>query len=172
MGNNATGKTATVVTQPLELARIHRRFSLLFQCKREFALLWIVNTLLNIWLLAFTSRKHWYYKKLSSFKSQLFTSNFWNTGLFHLKLSRDMTKPTKWLHPSEDSDQPGHSPRLIRVFAASMKKAWVLSYLLSAQRRLWSGWADAQADLSLRWAHSHFVDFVMWRLKSFPVINV
>ena len=38
--------------------------------------------------------------------------------------------------PSEDSDQPGHPPSLIRVFAARMKKAWVLSYPLSAQRRL------------------------------------
>ena len=42
---------------------------------------------------------------------------------------------------------------LIRVFAVRMKKAWVLSYPLSAQQRLWSDWADAQADLSLRWAH-------------------
>ena len=24
----------------------------------------------------------------------------------------------------------------------------------------WSDWADTQADLSLRWAHTHFVDFV------------
>ena len=47
------------------------------------------------------------------------------------------------------------------VFAVRMKKAWVLSYLLSAQRRLWLDWADAQADLRLRWAHSHFVGFVM-----------
>ena len=45
-----------------------------------------------------------------------------------------------------------------------MKKAGVLSYPLSAQRRLWSDWADAQADLSLRWAHSHFAGFVMSRL--------
>ena len=29
-----------------------------------------------------------------------------------------------------------------------MKKPWVLSYLFSAQRRPWSDWADAQADLS------------------------
>ena len=42
-----------------------------------------------------------------------------------------------------------------------MKKAWVLSYPLIGQRRLWSDWADAQADLSLRWAHNHFVGFVM-----------
>ena len=73
--------------------------------------------------------------------------------------------------PSEDSDQPGRPPSLIRVFAVRMKKAWVLSYPLSVQQRLWSDWADAQADLSLRWAHSHFVGFVMRRLKSQTVDN-
>ena len=57
--------------------------------------------------------------------------------------------------PSEDSDQPGHPPSLIRVFAVCMKKAWVLTYPFSA---------DAQADLSLCWAHTHFVGFVMLRL--------
>ena len=46
-----------------------------------------------------------------------------------------------------------------------MKKVWVLNYPLSAQRGLWSDWVDAQADLSLRWVHSHFVGFVMSRLK-------
>ena len=55
----------------------------------------------------------------------------------------------------------------IRVFAVRMKKARVLSYPLSAQQRLWSDWADAQADLSLRWAHSHFVAFVTMRLTLF-----
>ena len=53
------------------------------------------------------------------------------------------------------------SPSLIRVFAVRMKKAWVLSYPLSAQRKLWSDWADAQADLRLCWVHSHLVGFVM-----------
>ena len=61
--------------------------------------------------------------------------------------------------PSEDSDQPGHSPSLIRVFVVRMKRAWVLSYPFSAQRRLWSDWADAQADLSLLWAHTPFCWF-------------
>ena len=51
------------------------------------------------------------------------------------------------------------------VFAVHMKKAWVLSYPFNAQQRLWSDWADVQADLSLRWAHNHFVGFVMRRLK-------
>ena len=66
---------------------------------------------------------------------------------------------------SEYSDQPGHPPSLIRVFAVRMKKAWVLCYPLSAQRRLWSDWVCAQADLSLRWAYSYFVGFVMSSLK-------
>ena len=74
--------------------------------------------------------------------------------------------------PSEDSDQPGHPPSLIRVFAVRMKKTWVLSYPLSAQRRLWSDWADAQADLSLRWAHTHFVGFVMSWLKNWFKLNI
>ena len=51
--------------------------------------------------------------------------------------------------PSEDSDQPGHPPGLIRVFAVHIKKPWILSYILGAQRRLWLDWADAQAVLSL-----------------------
>ena len=66
--------------------------------------------------------------------------------------------------PSEDSDQPGHLRSLIRIFAGRMKKPWVLIYPLSAQRRLWSDWADAQTNLSLRWAHTHFVGFDMRQL--------
>ena len=58
-------------------------------------------------------------------------------------MSHNMTKPTKW-----------HVPSPIGVFTVRMKKALVLSCPLNAQRRLWSDWADAQADLSLRWAQS------------------
>ena len=57
-------------------------------------------------------------------------------------------------------------PSLIIVFAVRMKKAWALSCPLSAQQRLWSDWGDAQADLSLCSAHTHFVGFVMSRLSS------
>ena len=44
---------------------------------------------------------------------------------------------------------------------------WVCVYPLSAQQRLWSDWADVQADLSLRWAHNQFVGFV----KRWPVLQ-
>ena len=50
--------------------------------------------------------------------------------------------------PSEDLEQPGHPPSLISVFAVRMKKAWVLSYPLSAQGRLirlggCPGWSES-----------------------------
>ena len=49
---------------------------------------------------------------------------------------------------SEDSDQPGQPPSLIKVFAVRMKKTWVLSYPMSAQRRLirlggCPGWSES-----------------------------
>ena len=72
--------------------------------------------------------------------------------------------------PSEDSDQSGHPPSLIRVSAVRPKQNWVLNYPLSAQRRLSAqrahnedmvciDWADAQADLSFRWAQKSFCWF-------------
>ena len=50
--------------------------------------------------------------------------------------------------PSEDSDQPGHPPNLIRVFAVRVKKHWDFCYLLSAQWRLirlggCPGWSES-----------------------------
>ena len=78
--------------------------------------------------------------------------------LFWFELPHDKTKKMACA-PSEDSDQPGNLPSLIRVFAVSMKKAWDLSYPLSALRSLCSDWADAEADLSLRWAHMPFCWF-------------
>ena len=59
-----------------------------------------------------------------------------------------------------------------------MKKAGVLSYPLSAQRRLWSDWADDQTGRMprLTWVFAgrtrHFVRFVMTRLNySFSLFN-
>ena len=59
-----------------------------------------------------------------------------------------MTKPTKWHVRPAKTDQPGHPPSLIRVFAVRMKKPWVLSYPLSAQRSLirlggCPGWSES-----------------------------
>ena len=56
--------------------------------------------------------------------------------------------------PCEVSDQPGHPPSLISVFAM-----WRTNIYWCGQRRLWSDWEDAQADLSLRWAHMQYCWF-------------
>ena len=80
-------------------------------------------------------------------------------------MSRLMIKPTKWhVRPAKTQITLGIRPCWL-VFAVRVKKHWVLCYPLSAQRRHWSDWADAQADLSLHLVHSHFVGFVMRRLK-------
>ena len=71
--------------------------------------------------------------------------------------------------PSEDSDQPGHPPSLIRVFAVCMKKGWVLSYPLSAQRRLWSDWGMPRLIWVFPGRTCHFVGFVMSWLKWFRI---
>ena len=55
--------------------------------------------------------------------------------------------------PNEDSNQPAHSLRLIRVFVVHMKKLYTLSYPNCAQWRFWSHSANAQAELNLRWTH-------------------
>ena len=49
---------------------------------------------------------------------------------------------------------------------SSLCAQWVAKdpSFLHADSEDWSDWADAQADLSLCWAHSHFVGFVMSRL--------
>ena len=54
--------------------------------------------------------------------------------------------------PSKDSDQPGHPPSLIRVFAVRLVGSWGPMFL-QADSEDWSDWADAQADLSLLGAH-------------------
>ena len=118
------------------------------------------------------------YDIFRSFLSVHMASNIAFTVMFNWKWAASWQNQQNDCMPSKDSDQPGHPPSLIRVFAVLMKKAWVLSYPLSAQRRLWSDWVDAQADPSLRWdwadaqadqslcwAHSHFVGFDMRRLK-------
>ena len=69
------------------------------------------------------------------------------------------------------TEAPGIHP----VWSASSLSAWRKFWSLAthwAHTEDWSDWADAQADLSLRWAHSLFVGFVMRRLKSQMAVSV
>ena len=75
---------------------------------------------------------------------------------FNMKIGPRQYKTSKLIcAPSENSDPPS----LIRVSAVRLKQNWVLNYPLSAQRRLCSDLADAQADLSFRWAQKSFCWF-------------
>ena len=52
------------------------------------------------------------------------------------------------VHPATTQISQGIRP-VWSVFAVRMKKAWVLSYPLSAQRRLWSDWTVRNCSLLL-----------------------
>ena len=49
---------------------------------------------------------------------------------------RDTENKQSGCAPSADSDQPGHPPSLIRVFAVRMEVAKTLSYPLGTKRRV------------------------------------
>ena len=86
----------------------------------------------------------------------------WN--ITYLELSHLMTKSTKC------SVRPANTPISLcirpvwSVFAVRSMGSWGHNVSSCGKRRLWSDCADAQADLSLRCPHSHFVGFVMRRL--------
>ena len=90
----------------------------------------------------------------------------WDFSTINLSWSSRDTMAIAWnkCAASWQNQQNGIHP-VWSVFAVRMKKAWVLSYPFCEQWGLWSDWADAQADMSLRWAHGHLVGFVMRRLK-------
>ena len=71
-----------------------------------------------------------------------------------------MTKPTKWhVRPAKTQVSLGIRPVWPESSLSAWRKLGSLLTLLSAQRRLWSDWADVQADLSLRWAYIPFCRF-------------
>ena len=61
--------------------------------------------------------------------------------------------------------EPPHDKTKEMAWSESSLSAWRKLRSLAthwAHSKDWSDWVDAQANLSLRWAHSHFVGFVIW----------
>ena len=92
----------------------------------------------------------------------------WHSNMYHRLTSLRGKLAGFWEHykankmtcaPSKDSDQPGHPPGLIRVFTMGFMGSWGPIPSSGLQKSLWSDWADAQADLSHRWAHRSFCWF-------------
>ena len=74
-----------------------------------------------------------------------------------------MTKPIKWhICPAKTQISLGIRPDWSESSLSAWRKVGSLATHW-AHSEDWSDWADAQADLSLRWAHTHFVGFVMSR---------
>ena len=71
-------------------------------------------------------------------------------------LSRDMTKPTKWLCVQRRLRSAWASAQSDQSLRCPHEESLGPQLPLSALRRV-----DAQADLSLHWAHTHFVGFVI-----------
>ena len=53
--------------------------------------------------------------------------------------------------PSDDLDKPGHPPSLISVFAVCFMGSLGPKLCAGGQQRVWTDWADSQADLNLLW---------------------
>ena len=68
---------------------------------------------------------------------------------------------------SEDSDQPGHPPSPISSLSAWIKLGFLATHWAHSED--WSDWADAQADLSLRWAHKSLCWF--WHAAAQTMFN-
>ena len=73
------------------------------------------------------------------------------------------------VHPAKTGIRPDLSVFMVHSMSS-------LGFNLSScgHRRLWSDWADAQADLSLRWAHRSFCWFShkVAHLKSVPLTSL
>ena len=84
----------------------------------------------------------------------------WNTAYFEPR--HDKTNKMS-VRPAKTQISMGNRPV---ISESSLCAQWAAKdpSFLHADSEDWSDWADAQADLSLRWAHTHFVGFVMSRL--------
>ena len=84
-----------------------------------------------------------------------------------------MTKPTKMsVVPAKIQISLGIHP-VWTVFVVRPTGSQGPKVSSCGQQRLYSDWADAQADLNLSWAHNHFVGFVMSQLNyEFYVLHV
>ena len=121
-------------------------------------------------LLRLSVRKLW----IITVRNHLFILIYLSRLMTKVYLSHLMRKPTKW-----------HMCSAKTQISLVIRPVWS-EFSLSAWRKLGSlstDWAhsedsdqthcaDAQADLSLRWAHSHFVGFVMRWLMYFQRYRV
>ena len=135
------------------ICKSYSHFFSKYTCKLDFVLTITVNILTTNKLVKLT---------------MLWTTGPWKTHFATIEPQRQKPYLQTWA-PSEGSDQPAHFPNLIRIFTGRILDRQRYKVSSCGQRRLWSDWTNAQADLSLRWAHMSKVRFS--RFVSFPFIH-
>ena len=89
----------------------------------------------------------------------------WMTMLTNLIIEPPHDKTNKMsVHPAKTQIRLGRSESLLSAWRKLGSLATHWAHSKDSDQTGQSDWADAQADLRLRWAHSHFVGFVMRRL--------
>ena len=84
-------------------------------------------------------------------------------------MSLHTTKPTQWpVRPAKMQNSLGICP----VWSESSKLCALWVAKESRFLRLWSDWADAQADLSLGWVHSSFCCFCHEKRGIFVILEM
>ena len=74
-------------------------------------------------------------------------------SIIGVQMSRNMTKPTKWhARPAKTQISLGIRPVWSESSLCTQWEAKDTNFL-HVDSEDWSDWADAQADLSLRWVH-------------------
>ena len=83
-----------------------------------------------------------------------FTRSSWTVPIYVMQQNEPEREKTDFLTGSSnvDLDQPTHPRSLIRVFVVRMKNC-ILGYPKCTQWRFLTDSANAQTDLSIRWAH-------------------
>ena len=106
---------------------------------------------------------------LIQFKQMAFLSVVWH--VLHLQVQNKTSDEPQHDKTNKMSVRPAKTPTSLCIrpvwSESSLRAQWVAKgpKFLHADSDDWSDWADAQADLSLRWAHTHFVGFVMSQLR-------
>ena len=131
-----------------------------------------VHVAINInylWMSVFLLSSNHQVWKSTKFPAIVSENLDWNTILCLRNWAASWQNQQNDCMPSEDSDQPGHLPSLIRVFAVHSMDSYGLKLSSCRQQSLRSDWADVQADPSLRWVHMPFCWFCHDMAQMIPI---
>ena len=110
----------------------------------------------------------WFYKTVMSAKDVEAMANNVTREPRHYKTNKMSVRPAKtqislgirpvWSESLQCAQWVAKDPNFLHADSKDSDQDW------ADTQGLWSDWVDAQADLSLRWMHTHFVGFALSQL--------